>query len=116
MPGKKTTVKKLWIGLGLLALLTPLGLLMPALFGAGGAWGEWSLEEVRNLMGYVPEGMQKLSRYWNSPLPDYSIPGQKPGLLRESLGYVFAAVLGIAATAGLAYLLAKMVGRKDRHQ
>ncbi len=108
------TVSKLWIGLGILALLTPLGLIIPALLGFGGAWGEWSVEEIKNLIGYVPAGMEKLSRFWTSPLPGYGVPGQKPGLLHESLGYLVTALIGIAATAGLAYLLAKLVGRRDK--
>lgn len=116
MPEKITTVKKLWIGVALLALLTPLGLVIPALLGAEGAWGEWSIEEVQDLVGYIPAGMKKLSRFWDSPLPDYSVPGRKPGLLHESLGYLLTAVIGVAATAGLAYLLAKAAGRNDKQR
>jgi hypothetical protein len=109
-----TTIKKLWIGIGILALLSPLGLIIPALFGAGGAWGEWGLEEMKKLVGYIPEGMQKLAELWKSPLPDYTVPGQKPGLAHESLGYILTAVIGIAVTAGVAYVIAKLLGRKNR--
>lgn len=108
-----TTVKKLWIGLAVLALLAPLGLLIPSLFGAGGAWGEWSIEEIRRMLGFVPEGMQKLSELWKSPMPDYAVPGQRQGIAHESLGYLAAAVIGVAITAGFAYLLAKILGRKN---
>ena len=45
-----TTTKKLWIGIVILTLLSPLGLIIPALFGAGGAWGEWGLEEIKKLI------------------------------------------------------------------
>jgi len=108
-----TTIKKLWIGIGILALLSPLGLIIPALFGAGGAWGEWSLEEMKKLVGYVPQGMQKLARIWRSPMPDYAVPGQKQGLTIESLGYVLSAIVGIAITAGAVYLITKLLGRKN---
>ncbi len=108
------TVNKLWIGVGILALLSPLGLLVPALFGAGGAWGEWGAEEFRKLVGYVPEGMQKLGRLWKSPLKDYAVPGQAQGLALKGLGYALSALIGIALTGGLAYLLAKTLGREDR--
>jgi hypothetical protein len=108
------TVKKLWIGIGILALLSPLGLIIPALFGAGGAWGEWGLEEVNKLIGYIPEGMHKLAHIWKSPMPDYTVPGQKPGLAHESLGYILTAIIGVAVTAGLAYALAKLLGRKNK--
>lgn len=110
------TVKKLWIGIAVLAILTPLGLIIPAWFGAGGAWGEWSAEEIKRLIGYIPEGMQRLARIWKSPMPDYTVPGQQPGMARESLGYILTAVIGIAVTAAVAYLLARFLGRKNKEQ
>ena len=75
-----TTVKKLWIGIAVLALLSPLGLIIPSLLGAGGAWGEWGAEEFKKLIGYVPEGMGKLGHVWKSPLPNYTVPGHKQGM------------------------------------
>ena len=109
-----TTTKKLWIGIGILALLSPLGLILPSLFGAGGAWGEWSAEEFNKLVGYVPEGMRKLAHLWKSPLKDYTVPGQTQGLARKGLGYVLTAFIGVAITAGLAYCIANVLGRKNR--
>jgi len=109
-----TTIKKLWIGIGILVLLSPIGLIIPALLGAGGAWGEWGLEEIKKLVGYAPQGMQKLSHIWKSPIPDYTLAGRKQGLAVESLGYVLSAIIGIAFTAGAVYLLAKLLGRKMR--
>lgn len=107
-----TPTKKLWIGIGILALLSPLGLIIPALFGAGGAWGEWGLEQVEKLVGHAPEGMKRLSNLWKAPMPGYATPGQGQGLFREGVGYMLSATLGIALTAGLAYLLAKALSRK----
>ena len=63
------TVKKVWIGIAVLALLSPLGLILPAAFNAGGAWGEWSAEELRKLIGYVPAGFERLSRYLEGSAP-----------------------------------------------
>ncbi len=108
------TVSKLWIGIGILALLTPLGLIIPALFGAGGAWGEWSLQEVRKLLGYVPEGMERISRLWRPPLGDYALPGQASGGGHHGFGYFLSAVIGVSITAGLAYLLAKLLQKKGK--
>ena len=109
-----TTTKKLWISIGVLALLSPLGLIIPSLFGSGGAWGEWGAEEFNKLIGYVPEGMQKLAHLWKSPLKDYAVPGHAQGLARRGLGYVLTAFIGIALTAGFAYLIASVLGRKNR--
>ena len=61
---------KLWIGIGLLAILSPIGLLLPAHFNAGAAWGEWGKDEIQKLVGYIPEGLNKLTSFWRAPLPD----------------------------------------------
>jgi hypothetical protein len=111
---RPTAIKKLWLALGILALLSPLGLIIPALFGAGGAWGEWGLAKVKKLSGYVPQGMEKLSRIWKAPLQDYTVPGQREGLVHGSFGYIVAAFAGIAVTAGIAYLLARILARRKR--
>jgi hypothetical protein len=107
-------VKKLWIGIAILALLSPLGILIPALFGSGGAWGEWGLDEIKAMLGYVPRGMEKLGRIWNSPLKDYAVPGQTGEMPHRGLGYMASAFIGIATTAGLAYALARFLGRKNK--
>ena len=109
----KIKIRKLWFVIVLLALLAPLGVIVPALFGAGGAWGEWGVEEIKKLVGYVPEGMDRLAHLWKSPLRDYTVPGQKPGLLHKSLGYIATAIIGVAVAGGAAYALAKLLGRKD---
>ncbi len=106
------TVTKLWIGIGVLVLLTPLGLIIPALFGAGGAWGEWSLEELRKLLGYVPEGMERLSRLWRPPLGDYALPGPATSGGHHGFGYLLSGLIGVAVTAGIAYLVAKLLQKK----
>ncbi len=102
---RMTTVKKLWIAIGILALLSPLGLIIPALFGADGAWGEWGAGEIGRMFGFIPEGMKRTADKWSSPMPAYTVPGQGGGLAGKGLGYVLAAMIGIAAVAGAAYLL-----------
>jgi cobalt/nickel transport protein len=108
-----TVTKKLWIGIGILALLSPLGVIVPKLFGAGGAWGEWGVDEFKKFSGFVPEGMKRIAQIWKAPLPAYALPAQKKGLVPESLGYVLSAVIGIALIAAVMYLLAKLLGRKN---
>jgi cobalt/nickel transport protein len=108
-----TTTKKLWIGIFILVLLSPLGLVLPALFGAQGAWGEWGLHQIEKFLGYVPEGMRRLAGKWKAPLSEYAVPGQGQGPASGGFGYVLSGIIGIAATAGLVYLLAKLLSRKD---
>ena len=107
-----TITKKLWIGIGILALLSPLGLIIPALFGAGGAWGEWGIHTIEKIVGFVPEGMKRLSDPGKAPLPGYVVPGQSKGLINESFGYILSAIIGIALAAVIMFLLAKVLVRK----
>jgi len=111
-----STMKKLWIGIGILALLSPLGVILPKMFGAEGAWGEWGLQEIEKVAGFVPAGMKRLAETWKAPLPDYTLPGQGKGLVIESFGYAVVAIIGVAFTAGLMYLLAKLLVRKKNEK
>jgi hypothetical protein len=108
------TTKKLWLGIGLLLVLTPLGISVPKWFGAGGAWGEWGIEEIQKMTGFVPEGMKRLAGKWKAPLSDYAVFGQGQGPAREGLGYLAAGLIGIAVCAGIVYLLAKLLARGNK--
>lgn len=108
----KTPVK-LGIGIGVLAVLSPIGLLIPALFRSGSAWGEWSTDEIKDLTGYVPNGLEKLSSLWAAILPDYSFVGwENKGLADQSIAYIVSAIVGIALCIGLGLLLGKLLARK----
>jgi hypothetical protein len=110
---KPTT--KLWIGLGALALLSPLGVILPEKLKAGGAWGEWGAEEFKGLVGYVPSGLRKLSSFWNSIMPDYAIKGwEDKGLGHLSVSYIIAAVAGAALCAAAAFFLGRWLARKNK--
>lgn len=100
------TVTKLWIGLAVLIMLSPLGLILPEYFKAGAAWGEWGAEEIQKMMGYVPKGLEELSSLWNAPMPDYAFKGWEGRPLKDlSLAYVASAVLGITVTIGIVFLM-----------
>jgi len=105
--------KKLWMGIGVLVLLSPLGVLLPYLFNADGAWGEWGLDGMEKVAGFVPAGMKRIAEIWKAPLADYGLPGQGKGLVPESIGYVLTAIIGVAFTVGLMYLLSKLLVRKN---
>ncbi len=108
-----TTTKKLWIGIVILAILSPLGVIIPKWFGAEGAWGEWGLDEIEKAAGFVPEGMKRLAELWKAPLTDYAVPGRSKGLAGESVGYLAAGVIGIIITAIVMYLISKILVRKN---
>jgi cobalt/nickel transport protein len=87
---------KYWVAILIFALLSPLGLIIPDHFQAGSAWGEWGADEMFNLIGYVPQGLKKISVLWNAPLPDYSFQGwEERGLAQLSYAYIISALLGI---------------------
>ena len=109
------TTRKLWIGLLILAVLSPLGLLLPAWLGAGSAWGEWSSEEIKGLVGYVPVQMERLGDLWHAPLPDYSAPGAKQaGLGMQSLWYIVSALVGLGLVVGLSWLAGRWLARNEQ--
>lgn len=107
-------ISRLWIFIGVLIVLSPLGLLLPDHFKAGSAWGEWGADEMRELVGYIPKGLEKLSSLWSAPIPDYSFKGweEKP-LLNLSLAYIFSAVAGILICVGVVFILGKFLSRKE---
>jgi hypothetical protein len=106
-------VTKLWIGLLALVLLSPLGLILPAKLGAGSAWGEWSAEEIRKLVGYLPSGMSRLADLWKAPMPDYAFKGQGSASIGTlSISYILSGVLGVAAVVVVAILLGKALARR----
>jgi hypothetical protein len=108
------TITKLWVGIGVLILLSPLGLLLPDHFKAGDAWGEWGTDAFKEMIGYIPAGLEKLSSVWSAPIPDYAFKGwEEKGLGDLSFAYIFSAVLGIAITAIVVFLLGKMLVNKE---
>ena len=105
------TVTKFWIGLAVLIILSPLGLLPPERFRASAAWGEWSAEEMRKLMGYIPRGLEKLSTLWSAPVRDYTFTGwEGPG--RASLAYAVSALIGVTITVAIALIIGKLLSKK----
>jgi len=93
------TLRRLWIGLAILIMLTPVGLL-----AKGTAWGEWATEELKAIFGYAPEGMRRLEGLWTSLLPDYNIPVFNNPLL----GYIFSAAIGSSVIILMIYLAGKI--------
>ena len=71
-----TFQRKLWIGLIIMALLTPLGIYLPKMAGSDEAWGEWGAEAIEKMLGYVPDGMKRIADIWKAPVPDYNLGGE----------------------------------------
>ncbi len=115
--GAFRSARGLWIMLGFLMLLTPLGIL-----AVGTAWGEWAPTDFSDAtargeiahasMGNVPpakapEGLSRLAETWTAPIPGYA----PPFLKSPSFGYLLSAMFGVGLTLvifqGLAWILAR---------
>ncbi len=96
------------IGLVLLIILAPLGLL-----AVGETFGEWGSEELKEKLGYVPHGLERLSSLWSAPLPDYAFPGGEASesMTSSAAAYILSAVIGVLACCGLLYLVGKKVAK-----
>jgi hypothetical protein len=109
------TVTKLWIGIVMLALLSPLGVILPEHFKAGPAWGEWSGEEIEKIIGYLPKGLEKLSGVWTAPLPEYAIKEWNGrGMLDPRLSSVLSAAVGIGITVLIVIGIGKLLSKDDK--
>ena len=108
-----TPYARLWMGIGILILLTPLGLILPGLFKAGGAWGEWGTEEIDKMLGYVPEGLRRMSELWSSPVPGYAFSGWDEGV-KAYVAYVLSGILGIAIVFAVAYVLGRILKKEEQ--
>ncbi len=124
--GKKSSslVPRLVAGMGILVLLSPLGLYLPEKFAAGSAWGEWGSDEIQAEIareddswpeGYVPAGLQKAEESgWKAPMPDYALPGQGEAALPQlMLSYILAGAIGVMVLGFLIIFGIKTLARKD---
>ena len=95
-------------GLVLLIILAPLGLL-----AVGETFGEWGPEDIKEKLGYVPQGFEKLSGVWNAPLPDYAFPGgeSSKSMTLSAAAYILSAVIGVVVCGGLLYFVGKKVAK-----
>lgn len=100
--GKSNKMRPLYIIIGILVLATPLGLL-----ASGTAWGEWGAEEIKEFIGFVPRGMENGFQF-NALIPDYSL-----GNLKEYIGYIISAILGVTIILVFFKILSKINLRKD---
>ena len=123
-PGRAAlpSARKLWLGLAVLLILTPLGIL-----AVGGAWGEWSARdfsdpEARRQIAAAsanhappprpPSGLQRLSAIWTAPLSGYA-----PAFIRNtSFGYFVSAALGVGLILLCGRLLIRIIPARTRRR
>jgi len=101
-------MRRYWIGLVILAMLTPLGAMTE-----GTAWGEWGTEELATVFGYIPQGIEQASSWWAAMCPDYSMSFLGEGELAGKIGYFLSAVFGSALIYIAISLYGKVLLRAD---
>ena len=101
--------KSFIIGLIVLVVLTPLGLI-----ATGTAWGEWSMTELQKKIGYIPQGFAKISHIWTSIMPDYTAPGLGGGFFQSALGYIISAIVGIALISTVMLITFKILMKEQK--
>jgi cobalt/nickel transport system permease protein len=99
VPAATNSLRRLWIAVALLLVLTPLGIL-----AAGKAWGEWSPSELATRQSQaasaadntvrsaaLPAGMQRLAKLWTAPFPAYA-----PTFVKSArFGYFLSAMFAV---------------------
>lgn len=106
------TYKKYIIFLGILAVLSPLGIYLPEILNGKEAWGEWSLETVKEQTGIEPEGMKKDAELYHAPLPDYNMGKENTSLSSVSVQYVISGLIGAGIIFILTFMTVKLISRK----
>lgn len=99
------------LGVVAMVLLAPAGLI-----ATGTAWGEWGVDEIKEMVGYVPSGLEKFSQIWNSLIPDYTIPGLDGSFLQSSVGYIASAVIGILLISAIMLISSKLIVKKEENE
>ena len=106
--------KRLCIGLLIMALLTPLGILLPEKFKAEEAWGEWGVEKLEKVLGYVPEGLKKLADFWKAPIPDYNFGGEGASVTLQAISYIASGLLGIGVCAFVVFMVSRFMAKHGK--
>jgi hypothetical protein len=105
--------KKLWIGLVVLSFLAPLGIIVPHVFNAEDAWGEWGTDTIEKVLGYVPEGLKRTADLWKAPVPDYNFGSENASLGAQSGSYILSAFIGIVLVGGIMFGLSRVFVKKE---
>jgi cobalt/nickel transport system permease protein len=94
----------LWVGLGALIALSPLGML-----ATGDAWGEWSKEDLAKQAGYLPRHLDAIDETgWKGfqLLPDY--------LSERGAGfYIAAALVGALMITLMLYAVGRLLAQRE---
>jgi cobalt/nickel transport protein len=101
-------LRNLLIVLAVMIIAVPIGLL-----AVGTAYGEWGADELEGLVGFIPAGLESVSRTWTAPIPDYAVPSLQASFLNSSLAYWLSAIIGVILSGGLLILIGKAITSRN---
>ena len=101
-------LRNLLIVLAVMIVVVPIGLL-----AVGTAYGEWGTEELEELVGFIPAGLESVSSTWTAPIPDYALPSLGESFLNLSLAYWLSAIIGVILSGGLLILIGKAITSRN---
>jgi cobalt/nickel transport system permease protein len=114
-----SALRPLWLGLGTLMILTPLGIL-----AAGSAWGEWAASGYADPAtraqiaassfqqtppAQAPQGLDRLSSVWTAPFPRYA----PPYVRNPAFGYLLSAMFGVGLIMLGSFGVARLLGNRN---
>ncbi|MDL2280872.1 PDGLE domain-containing protein [Selenomonadales bacterium OttesenSCG-928-I06] len=97
--------KKYIVILLALIIISPLGLI-----AEGTAWGEWGSDDLKEMLGFVPVGIEKAENLSKAIFPDYTIPFL--GETLEYFAYILSAIIGAFLVYSITFLIAKLSAKK----
>jgi len=106
--------KKILFILLILCIITPIGILLPMVFDAGDAWGEWSAQTLNDMIGYVPQGLAKYSDVWNAPLTDYTMNSQDSSMVHQSGYYIVSGIFGATVSYVVMLVISRIIIRNGK--
>ena len=105
--------KKYSIFIGILLVLCPLGVLLPYYFNSGAAWGEWTVESIKQQTGHEPAGMKKTAAVFSAPIPDYSLGKKEDPLSKRSFNYIISGLIGTGIIVLITVGITKLMPQKQ---
>lgn len=110
---KNNHLLKILVFLGFMIVISPIGILLPELFQAGDAWGEWSVEDVVSQIGFEPAKMKTTVELYKAPLPDYSFTSEDTSLAKQSISYIVSGAIGVAIILLITFGARKLLAKKE---
>jgi len=104
--------RKILIFIGILVILSPLGIIMPHYLKSGDAWGEWSVEQVKEQTGHESQKMKKDASLYDAPIKDYNIGKEQESLSKKSIKYIISGALGVGIILILTFGVSKFHKKK----